>query len=98
VADLETWAAYVEDAAGARHYPEEMSAHVQSLTSWKRNGRTYVMHRPMYRGTAAFTIYHRDLFDVGDRLTLVLTRPGTEYRYRWISGPSDENTLYRRPE
>lgn len=93
IADLATWTAYVEDAAGRRHYPEEMSADVRPLLTWKRNGRTYVMHRPMYRGTADFTIYDRDLFDAGSRVTLVLARPGLEYRYRWTSGPGDASSL-----
>jgi hypothetical protein len=89
IADLKNWSAYVEDANGKRHYPEHVSASVRPLTTWKRNHVTYFMHKPMYRGTADLTIYDRDLFEAGDLVTLVLTRPGYEYRYRWISGPPE---------
>lgn len=90
IADLETWSAYVEDETGRRLYPEEMSVSVRPVTTWRRGPYTYVLHRPMYRGTADFTIYERDLFEAGGRMTLVLERPGLVYRYRWISGPAGD--------
>lgn len=89
IADLKNWSAYVEDAKGKRHYPEELSGRVRVVTTYKRNDVTYLMHTPMYRGTADLTVYDRDLFAAGDRVTLVLSRPGYEYRYRWISGPPE---------
>jgi hypothetical protein len=89
IADPRSWSAYVEDASGKRHYPEQVTGSVRVVTFYKRRDTTYMLHKPMYRGVADLTVYDRDLFDAGNQLTLVLTRPGYEYRYRWISGPPD---------
>jgi hypothetical protein len=91
-ADLKTWTVYVEDATGKRHYPEEVSGTVNHISMWRRNGVTYQLHAPMYRGEADVSIYHRDLFAAGKRVTLVLSRADYEYRYRWISGDIEPET------
>ena len=89
MADLKQWFAYVEDANGKRHYPEDVSARVSQVTTVYIRGVRYRMNALMFRGTADLSIYDRDLFAAGSRLTLVLSRPGMEYRYRWISSEVD---------
>lgn len=89
MADLKYWSAYVEDANGKRHYPEDVSAHVSRVTTVYIRGVQYRMNALMYRGTANLSIYAPDLFAAGSRLTLVLSRPEIEYRYRWITREID---------
>ncbi|MEJ7596264.1 MAG: hypothetical protein WKG01_00020 [Kofleriaceae bacterium] len=83
--DLKRFVAYVEDANGKRHYPEDLSAHVSQVTTVYIRGVLYRINVPLFRGTADLSIYDRDLFAAGGRLTLVLSRPEIEYRYRWIT-------------
>jgi hypothetical protein len=89
MADLKQWSLYVEDANGKRHYPEDVTAEVSQVTTLHVRNVVYQLHAPMYRGTAALSIYDRDLFAAGNRLTLVLSRPEMEYRYRWITSDVD---------
>ena len=89
VADFTRWNVYVEDANGKRHHPEDVSANVSRVTTVYIHGVKYRMNVLMYRGTADLSIYDRDLFAAGSRLTLVMSRPGYEYRYRWISSEVD---------
>lgn len=91
-ADLKQWHAYVEDANGKRHYPEDVSTHVNRITTVYIRGVVYRMNVLMFRGTADLSIYDRDLLAAGGRLTLVLSRPGMEYRYRWITSEVDIDT------
>jgi hypothetical protein len=85
IADLKYWSAYVEDANGKRHYPDDVSARVSQVTTVYIGGQQYRMNVRMFRGTANLSIYDRNLFAAGNRLTLVLSRPEIEYRYRWIT-------------
>jgi hypothetical protein len=91
LADLKQWSAYVEDANGKRHYPEDITAHVNRVSTLSINGATYRMNVLMYRGTADLSIYDRDLFAAGNELTLVLSRPEIEYRYHWITSEFDSD-------
>ena len=74
MSDIRTWEAWVEDDTGARYLLEEIDQHIELLGF----GRVSI-----YRGVADFTIYGRDLFASSQRVTLVLRRPGYEYRYVW---------------
>jgi hypothetical protein len=78
MSDLRTWDAWVEDARGVRHDLEEIA---------QRRVQVGFGRVPIYRSVADFTVYARDLFDAADRVTLVLRRPGYEYRYVWRSEP-----------
>jgi hypothetical protein len=92
VADLKNWTAYVEDAHGKRHYPADLTAGVERVTTVQINGARYLMNILMYRGTADLSIYDHDLLAAGNQLTLVLTRPGVEYRYRWVTAELEQET------
>ena len=83
MSDLRTWEAWVEDGRGARHEVEQVA---QARLVQVGFGSV-----PVYRGDADFTIYARNLYDVGDRVTLVLRRPGYEYRYVWHSEAEPES-------
>jgi hypothetical protein len=74
MSDLRTWETWVEDAAGVRHPVEEIHQRVMQLG--------FVV--PIYRSVGDFTAYGRDL-SASERVTLVLRRPGYEYRYVWRS-------------
>jgi hypothetical protein len=50
LADMNNWTAYVEDANGKRHYPEDVSVRVRLLSQWRFRGVTYQMNMPLYRG------------------------------------------------
>jgi hypothetical protein len=82
MSDLRTWETWVEDAAGVHHPVEEVHQQVRQLGF----GRV-----PIYRSVGDFTAYGRDLSG-SERVTLVLRRPGYEYRYVWRSesDPEDE--------
>lgn len=80
--DLNTWDAWVEDARGTRYSPENLDQrHVRPITFGPLT---------FYRGAADFTIYRRDLIQSGEHVTLVLRRPGYEYRYVWSSPTEPE--------
>jgi hypothetical protein len=81
MSDLRTWEAWVEDGRGARHEVEEVAQRMVQIGF----GRV-----PVYRGDADFSVYARDLYAVGNRVTLVLRRPGYEYRYVWVSESDPE--------
>ena len=76
--DVRNWGVWLEDGGGNVYAPERVDQHVRALPSGRK---------PVYRGTASITFYERDIFDHAAKLTLVLKRPGYEYRYVWISGP-----------
>lgn len=92
IADLKNWTAYVEDSHGKRHYPEDLTASVERVTTWRINGARYLMNILMYRGTADLSIYDHDLLAAGNELTLVLTRPGIEFRYHWVTAELEHET------
>jgi len=83
MSDLRTWEAWVEDATGAHHAIEEVHQRIVQVGF----GRV-----PIYRGAVDFTIYGRDL-SASDRVTLVLRRPGYEYRYVWRSESDPDTAL-----
>jgi hypothetical protein len=76
-ADIRNWGVWLEDQKGEVYAPERVD-HAVRASSWGS--------QPVYRGHASITFYERDIFDHAHRLTLVLKRPGYEYRYVWISG------------
>lgn len=78
VCDVRTWSVYVVDSKGQRHYPEHVDQ--RRVRPMYRGQR-----KALYRGTADFTIYRRDLYDAHEKVTLVMWRPGYEYRYTWVS-------------
>jgi hypothetical protein len=91
MSDIRTWDAWVEDGDGVRHDLEQVSQRVAQVDADDvRMVRGRVLRRAtgavVYRGTADFTIYARDLFASGRRVTLVLRRPHYEYRYVWRTG------------
>jgi hypothetical protein len=81
MSDIRTWNAWVEDDSGAHHNLEE----IDQKTTQLGFGRVSI-----YRGDVAFTVYGRNLFAAGQRVTLVLRRPGYEYRYVWNSEADPE--------
>lgn len=81
MSDVRTWETWVEDGSGVRHDLEEIDQRIVQIGF----GRV-----PIYRGVVDFTIYARDLFASGNRVTLVLRRPGYEYRYVWHSQADPE--------
>jgi len=91
MSDVRTWDAWVEDARGIRHYPEEVDQRRMVPLGW---GTVQV-----YQGIGEITVYGRDLYAVAGHLTLVLRRPGYEYRYSWNSyeDPEAEATATRVP-
>lgn len=77
VASIENWGVWLEDQNGDVYAPEHVD---------QRRVRALPLGRkPVYRGVADLTFYRRDLFATSNTLTLVLVRPGYEYRYTWIS-------------
>lgn len=76
MADLRTWDAWVEDERGVRHDLEGIDQKLALIGPSRA---------AIYRGTAAFTIYGRDLLAAAHRITLVMRRPRYEYRYVWRS-------------
>ena len=76
VANIKNWGVWLEDQNGDVYAPEHVDQRVRALPSGCK---------PVYRGTANLTFYQRDLFATAKKLTLVLYRPGYEYRYTWIS-------------
>lgn len=95
MSDIRTWDAWVEDDRGVHHDLEEVSEQVTQLDADDlRNIRGRIFRRAtgavIYRGVADFTIYARDLFASGHRVTLVLRRPHYEYRYVWRSESEPE--------
>lgn len=85
MSDVRTWDAWVEDERGVHHVLEDID---QQVTQIEVPISRY-QRRAVYRGVADFTIYARNLFDAGHRVTLVLRRPGFEYRYVWQSADPD---------
>ena len=81
MSDLRTWDAWVEDGGGLRHDVEDISQRITQIGF----GRV-----PIYRGVVDFTVYGHDLFAAGRLVTLVLRRPGYEYRYVWHSEDEPE--------
>jgi hypothetical protein len=78
MSDLRTWDAWVEDGRGERHLVEDIA---------QRSAQIGFGRVPVYRSVVDFTVYGRDLFAATNRVTLVLRRPGYEYRYVWHSEP-----------
>jgi hypothetical protein len=78
MSDLRTWDTWVEDGRGVRHLVEEVA---------QRSVQVGFGRVPVYRSIVDFTVYGRDLYEALDRVTLVLRRPGYEYRYVWRSEP-----------
>ncbi len=76
VANIKNWGIWLEDQNGDVYAPEHVAQRVRPLPSGRK---------PVYRGTADLTFYQRDLFATSKKLTLVLYRPGYEYRYTWVS-------------
>jgi hypothetical protein len=88
MSDIRTWDAWVEDASGVHHPLEEVSQRsvqvgFDPLPVTRRAAQDGLGPAPVYCGFAEFTIYGRDLYASARRLTLVLRRPGYEYRYVW---------------
>jgi hypothetical protein len=77
ICDIHNWGVWLEDQNGDVYAPE----HVDQ----RRVRPLPVGRRPVYRGVADLTFYQRDLFATANKLTLVLRRPGYEYRYVWVS-------------
>jgi hypothetical protein len=82
MSDVRTWDAWVEDGRGVRHPLEDVSQHSVQRSIQDRFGALAI-----YYGVNDFTIYARDLYESGHQLTLVLRRPGYEYRYVWHIDP-----------
>ena len=76
IANIKNWGVWLEDQNGDVYAPEHVDHRVRALPSGKK---------PVYRGVANLTFYQRDLFATSNKLTLVLYRPGYEYRYTWVS-------------
>lgn len=76
VADIKNWGVWLEDQNGDVYAPEHVAHRVRALPFTRK---------PIYRGIADLTFYQRDLFATSNKLTLVLWRPGYEYRYTWVS-------------
>lgn len=95
MSDPRRWRVWIEDERGARTYPEGVDRRVlEPLTEMYELGtRNAVTELPLqavtvWRGYGDYVFYDRDLFDPGMRtLTLVMKRPGYEYRYRWRFTP-----------
>jgi hypothetical protein len=89
MSDIRTWDAWVEDGHGVRHPLEDVSSHSVQVEVAVPARYGYVEF-PVYFGYADFTIYGRGVYDDGgDQVTLVLRRPGYEYRYVWRSEAAD---------
>ena len=89
VADLRTWNAYVLDARGHRLDVESLTARVRPIDSFLIGGTLYRFRQPIYDGAGTFSVYAPDLVDADGSITLVLSRPGFEYRFHWITTDID---------
>ena len=77
-ADPEQWQVWIEDANGRRLRPEALDRRVIRPVVVRGKAINF------YRGDGSYTFYHRDLFTRDmSQLTLVMWRPGWEYRYHW---------------
>jgi hypothetical protein len=83
MSDVRTWDAWVEDGHGVHHPLEDVSQRSVQVSVLI----AYNVEFPIYVGYADFTVYARDLYESGNQLTLVLRRPGYEYRYVWHTDP-----------
>lgn len=91
MSDPRRWRVWIEDERGTRYYPEGVDRRVlEPLTEmYERGYRNAVNDLPLYavtvwRGYGDYVFYEPDLFDPDMKtLTLVMKRPGYEYRYRW---------------
>ena len=89
--DPTRWRVWLEDDRGVRYAPAGVDRRViKPITTMYDRGRRAAVHlHPLYsitvyRGDGDYVFYRRDLVRSGMRsLTLVMQRPGYEYRYRW---------------
>jgi hypothetical protein len=83
LATINGWGVWLEDQNGDVYAPEHVDQRrVRALPYFRK---------PVYRGVADLTFYQRDLFATSNKLTLVLKRPGYEYRYTWVSRIAPES-------
>jgi hypothetical protein len=90
-ADPSRWRVWIEDDLGRRFNPEGVNLRSVSPLIISHGGRRVATS--IYRGVGDYTFYSRDLYsEKMHRLTLVLQRPGWEYRYTWnfAGGELDE--------
>jgi hypothetical protein len=88
-ADLRTWNAHVEDAHGHRLEVEDVTAHIRPVDAFLVGNTLYRTRAPIYDGAGTFSVYAHDLVDDDESITLVLSRPGFEYRFHWITTDID---------
>jgi len=88
-ADLRTWNAYVVDAHGHRLEVESVTSRVRAVDAFFIKGALYRFRQPLYDGAGTFSVYAHDLVDADESITLVLSRPGFEYRFHWITTDVD---------
>ena len=89
--DPTRWRVWLEDDRGVRYEPAGVDRRViKPVTAMYQRGRRaevnlYPLYSiTVYRGDGDYVFYRRDLVRSGMRsLTLVMQRPGYEYRYRW---------------
>lgn len=89
VADLRTWNCYVVDAHGHRLEVEDLTASVRAVDAFFVRGAVYRSRQPIYDGAGTFSVYAHDIVDDDESITLVLSRPGYEYRFHWITTDVD---------
>ncbi|HEV7554121.1 MAG TPA: hypothetical protein VGO00_01635 [Kofleriaceae bacterium] len=89
VADLRTWNAYVVDGRGRRLEVDSVSARVRPIDRFFVRGALYRTRQPIYDGAGTLSVYEHDLIDADGSITLVLSRPGFEYRFHWITTDVD---------
>jgi hypothetical protein len=82
--DLRDWTVEVEDGWGRRHRPEIDQRRVRVVNQSPANTHYVGWNGHYYTGKADLSIYRRDLIRAAtNRVTLILKRPGYEYRYVW---------------
>ncbi|MCP4448589.1 MAG: hypothetical protein GY811_25115 [Myxococcales bacterium] len=106
IANPSHWRVWIEDSEGERHLPEgidrvDMSTNSRAFVPITAGGPHEPNGHPLqmittFQGDGDYTFHEQDIFVSSmSELTLVMQRPGYEYRYRWRFGPSDESL---RPE
>jgi hypothetical protein len=91
--DLREWSVVVEDGWGRHHVPETIDQRrVHPITLTPADTHYVGWNGHYFTGKADISIYRRELIRAAtNRVTLILRRPGYEYRYVWRFVDEDED-------
>lgn len=108
IADPARWRVYLEDSHGNRYYArgvesrrlKPVTKHFQVGEFMGSGTHSYpLLSVHVYNGTGDYVFHETDIFsDAINSLTLVMKRPGYEYRYSWQFSENDERVFSHSSE